>query len=292
MDPDRETNNKDCSMNSLLMLVSLIETAIKEKTIDKMYGDFLEEALKMGLSSYTLNILIINAKKQVENDNTECIDDLIVPFVYRPDIIKPTPKIKYIYKTQEKIVVRNKKGYGFIILLLIVLLLNVALIALFCQYTTERLIDTGNSLSHAESNIDKIKAITQIGNAPIHSFNSWTSTNKERHNSKSNKDYSFTIKQGDKLSFDYNVSSESGFDKLNVYLYTHSDTTILLTKSGLESGTKTHTFHNDGNIVVRFEYSKDASVHSNNDVVKVSNIHVYKPYSVQINEIKKILNVD
>lgn len=49
-------------MNSLPMLVSLIETAIKEKTIDKMYGDFLEEAIKMGLSSYTLNVLVINAK--------------------------------------------------------------------------------------------------------------------------------------------------------------------------------------------------------------------------------------
>jgi len=277
-------------MNSLPMLVSLIETAIKEKTIDKMYGDFLEEALKMGLSSYTLNILIVNAKKRIENGDTDCNDDLITPFVYRSDIIKPKPE--YIYKTQEKVIVKNKKGYGFIISLVIILLLNVGIIALFNQNITEDLIDIRNSLSSAESKIDKVKAIARIGNLPIHSFNSWTSTNKEHHNSKSNKDYSFTIKQGDKLSFDYNVSSESGFDKLNVYLYAHSDTTILLTKSGLESGTKTYTFRNDGNIVVRFEYSKDASVHSNNDVVKVSNIHVYKPYSVQINEIKKILNVD
>lgn len=291
MDFSGETNNKDCTMNSLPMLVSLIETAIKEKTIDKMYGDFLEEAVKMGLSSYTLNVLIINAKKRIENGNTDSNDDIIIPFVYRSDIIKPKPEIKYIYKTQEKIVIRNKKGYGFIMSLIIVLLLNVVIIALFCQNTTEDLINTSNSLSSIERKVEKVNAITQIGSTPIHSFKSWTSTNKE-HNTKSNKDYSFTIKKGDKFSFDYNVSSESGYDKLNVYLYTHSDTTKLLTKSGVESGTKTHTFNNGGDVVVRFEYSKDGSYHRNNDVVKVSNINVYKPYNIQINEIKELLSLD
>lgn len=291
MDFSGETNNKDCTMNSLPMLVSLIETAIKEKTIDKMYGDFLEEAVKMGLSSYTLNVLIFNAKKRIENGNTDSNDDVIIPFIYRPDIIKPKPEIKYVYKTQEKIVIRNKKGYGFIMSLIIVLLLNVVIIALFSQNTAEDLIATSNSLSSIERKVEKVNAITQIGSTPIHSFKSWTSTNKE-HNTQSNKDYSFTIKKGDKLSFDYNVSSESGYDKLNVYLYTHSDTIKLLTKSGVESGTKTHTFNNGGDVIVRFEYSKDGSYHRNNDVVKVSNINVYKPYNVQINEIKELLSLD
>ena len=278
-------------MNSLLMLLSLIEIAIKEKTIDKMYGDLLEETIKMGLSSYTLNVLIISAKKRIENGNTDSNDDVIIPFIYRPDIIKPKPEIKYVYKTQEKIVIRNKKGYGFIMSLIIVLLLNVVIIALFSQNTAEDLIATSNSLSSIERKVEKVNAITQIGSTPIHSFKSWTSTNKE-HNTQSNKDYSFTIKKGDKLTFDYNVSSESGYDKLNVYLYTHSDTTKLLTKSGVESGTKTHTFNNGGDVIVRFEYSKDGSYHRNNDVVKVSNINVYKPYNVQINEIKELLSLD
>ena len=108
MDFSRETNNKDCTMNSLPMLVSLIETAIKEKTIDKMYGDFLEEAIKMGLSSYTLNVLIINAKKRIENGNTDSNDDIIIPFIYRPDIIKPKPEIKKII--QEKVVYKRPRG--------------------------------------------------------------------------------------------------------------------------------------------------------------------------------------
>lgn len=117
MDFSGETNNKDCTMNSLPMLVSLIETAIKEKTIDKMYGNFLEEAVKMGLSSYTLNVLIFNAKKRIENGNTDSNDDVIIPFIYRPDIIKPKPEIKYVYKTQEKIIIRKEKGYVFFIIL-------------------------------------------------------------------------------------------------------------------------------------------------------------------------------
>lgn len=291
MDFSGETNNKDCTMNSLPMLVSLIETAIKEKTIDKMYGDFLEEAAKMELSSYTLNVLIINAKKRIENGNTDSDDDILIPFVYRSDIIKPKPEIKYVYKAQEKIVIRNKKGFGFIMSLIIVLLLNVVIISLFSQDTKEDLIITSNSLSSIERKVEKVNAITQIGSTPIHSFKSWTSTNKE-HNTKSNKDYSFTIKKGDKLSFDYNVSSELGYDTLNVYLYTHSDTTKLLTKSGVELGTMTHTFNNGGDVIVRFEYSKDGSYHRNNDVVKVSNINVYKPYNVQINEIKELLSLD
>lgn len=291
MDFSRETINKDCMKNSFPILVSLIETAIKEKNIDKMYDDFLEEALKMGLSSYTLNVLIVNAKKRMENDDADCNDDIIPPFIYKPDIVKPKPEKEYIYETQEKIVVKNKKEYGFLISLIIILLLNVGIIALFCQNTTRILISTNNSLDSIESKIDKIKAIAQIGDTPIYSFHPWTSTNKENY-SKSNKDYSFTIKQGDKLSFDYNVSSESGYDKLNVYLYAHSDTVKLLTKSGVESGTKTHIFNKSGDIIVRFEYSKDGSFHKNKDAVEVSNINVYSSNKNQISEIKKILNMD
>lgn len=292
MDFSREANNKDCLMNSLPMLVSLIETAIKEKTLDKMYGDFLEEALKMGLSSYTLNVLIVNAKKSIENNDGDCDDNSVIPFIYRTDVIKPKPEIQFVYKTQEEIVVKNKKGYGFIIALIIVLLLNVGIIALFCQNTTNALISTNYSLSSIVSKLDKVKAITQIGDAPICSFDSWTSTNKE-HNSKSNKDYSFIVKRGGyKLSFDYDVSSESEYDKLNVYLFTHSDTINLLTISGVKSGTKTYILDHSGYITVRFEYNKDGSYHKNKDVVKISNINVYKPYNVQINEIKEILNAD
>lgn len=131
MDFSREANNKNCSMNSLPMLVSLIETAIKEKTIDKMYGDFLEEAIKMGLSSYTLNVLVINAKNRIENEDIDNSDDLIIPFVYRQDIIKPEPEIKKII--QEKVVYKKAKGFVTLIVSSILLLISAFLI-IFINY--------------------------------------------------------------------------------------------------------------------------------------------------------------
>ena len=274
-------------MNSLQMLVSLIETAIKERTLDKLYGDFLEEALKLGLSSYTLNILIVNTKKKIEDSNDDSDDDLILPFIYRPDIIKQDPEIK----VQDKQVVRNKKGYGFIISLVIVLLMDVGIIAMCCHRAQIDSRDTHKSLDSLETKMDKIKSIAQIDNAPVYSFDPWTSTNKQ-NNTKSNKDYSFTIQRGDKLSFDYDVSTELGYDELNVYLYANSDTLRLLTESGIASGTKTYIFDNSGDVTVQFEYSKDDSYNRNNDVVEISNINVYRPYNVQINEIKRILNDD
>ena len=287
MDISREADNKNCTMNSLQMLVSLIETAIKERTLDKLYGDFLEEALKLGLSSYTLNILIVNTKKKIEDSNDDSDDDLILPFIYRPDIIKQDPEIK----VQDKQVVRNKKGYGFIISLVIVLLMDVGIIAMCCHRAQIDSRDTHKSLDSLETKMDKIKSIAQIDNAPVYSFDPWTSTNKQ-NNTKSNKDYSFTIQRGDKLSFDYDVSTELGYDELNVYLYAHSDTLRLLTESGIASGTNTHIFDNSGDVTVRFEYSKDDSYSKDKDVVEISNINVYRPYNVQINEIKRILNDD
>lgn len=287
MDISREADNKNCTMNSLQMLVSLIETAIKERTLDKLYGDFLEEALKLGLSSYTLNILIVNTKKKIEDSNDDSDDDLILPFIYRPDIIKQDPEIK----VQDKQVVRNKKGYGFIISLVIVLLMDVGIIAMCCHRAQLDSRDTHKSLDSLETKMDKIKSIAQIDNAPVYSFDPWTSTNKQ-NNTKSNKDYSFTIQRGDKLSFDYDVSTELGYDELNVYLYANSDTLRLLTESGIASGTNTHIFDNSGDVTVRFEYSKDDSYSKDKDVVEISNINVYRPYNVQINEIKRILNDD
>lgn len=286
MDSSREANNKNSSMNSLPMLVSLIETAIKEKSIDRMYNDFLEEGLKMGLSSYTINILIINAKKRLENDESDDGDDVINPFIYRIDIIKPKPEFKYIYK----VIFKNKRGFGFIISILFVLLIDMGILALYLINVRNSLTYLESKIGKLESKIGKIKSIVNIGSDPIQSFSSWKSTNNE-HNSKSNKDYCFDVKSGDKISFEYDVSSEYNYDKLNVYLYTQSDTTNLMTKSGLESGTKTHSFNKDGKVTIRFEYSKDVSFNRYNDVVKVSNINIYRPFDVQINEIKKILDI-
>lgn len=137
-------------MNSLPMLVSLIETAIKEKTIDKMYGDFLKEAVKMGLSSYTLNVLIFNAKKRIENGNTDSNDDVIIPFIYRPDIIKPKPEIKKII--QEKVVYKRPKGCIALIVGTILLFIFGFLIISIKYAEIDRLKQTNDKLQQTIDN--------------------------------------------------------------------------------------------------------------------------------------------
>ena len=166
MDFSGETYNKDCTMNSLPMLVSLIETAIKEKTIDKMYGDFLEEAIIMGLSSYTLNVLIINAKKRIENGNTDSNDDIIIPFVYRSDIIKPKPEIKKII--QEKVVYKKPKGYLALIVCAILLFILVFLIIYIKHGEIDRLQQT---IADQSSRISIQSDSIRLKNSLINSYN-------------------------------------------------------------------------------------------------------------------------
>ncbi len=274
-------------MKSLPMLISLIETSINEKTLDTMYSDFLEEAIKIGISSYTLNVLIENIKKANENKSTEDNDSILTPFIFRQNIIGPKIEVEERLQTQGLTFV-NKKGYGYIISLVIILLFNVVLFALFCQRTSIDLLRINESLDAAETKISKAMEITDIGSAPILSFKSWASTNKE-HNSESHKDYNMSIKTGDKLSFDYDVSAEN-YDTLNVYLINDSGTTKILSKRGIESGEKSHYFSEDGDVTIRFEYSKDYSVSKHDDGAKVANIKVYKPLKVQITEIKSILS--
>ncbi len=189
MDFSGETNNKDCTMNSLPMLVSLIETAIKEKTIDKMYGDFLEEAAKMELSSYTLNVLIINAKKRIENGNTDSNDDILIPFVYRSDIIKPKPEIKKII--QEKVVYKKPKGYIALIVGPILLFILVLLIISNKHGEIDRLqqtIDDQSSIISLQS--DSIRLNNSLINSYNQELNNVTRFTSSTGASMRNNDYS------------------------------------------------------------------------------------------------------
>lgn len=70
-------------MNSLQTLISLIATAIKKNNIDKMYGNLLTEAHRLGLSSYTLNVLILKTKNLIENKNVKGELPINHQFIYR-----------------------------------------------------------------------------------------------------------------------------------------------------------------------------------------------------------------
>ena len=84
-------------------------------------------------------------------------------------------------------------------------------------------------------------------------YSDWTSTNKGQSSTTSSNSYTITANAGDVLTFDWLVSSESGWDKLIV---TIGDSEIL-NKSGELSGTYQHTFTSSGTYTMVVKYTKD-----------------------------------
>ena len=122
------------------------------------------------------------------------------------------------------------------------------------------------SLKTAEINIDGGED-TEDTSAPL-TFDDWTSTNTAP-SSVSSKTYTFTVQGESTLSFDWWVSSESGYDKLIATL----DGTAILEKSGITSVTFTKTV-GSGSHTLDVKYSKDDSNSYGQDKAKVSNIKV------------------
>ena len=99
-------------------------------------------------------------------------------------------------------------------------------------------------------------------------FADWTSTNHSS-SSTSSETYTFTVAASATLSFDWWVSSESGYDKLIVTL----DGATILEKSGSLSGTYNHAI-TQGEHTLVVKYTKDGSDSSGSDQASVSNIVV------------------
>ncbi|MCQ2235623.1 MAG: leucine-rich repeat protein [Bacteroidales bacterium] len=97
----------------------------------------------------------------------------------------------------------------------------------------------------------------------------WTSGNKGVNNSSSTLSMDITAKAGDKLTFDYSVSSESGCDLLKIYL---GNSQIGSSYSGSASGKFDYTFSSDMNTTLKFVYSKDGSVNNGSDQATISNV--------------------
>lgn len=99
-------------------------------------------------------------------------------------------------------------------------------------------------------------------------FEDWTSDNHD-DGSSSSMTWNFTCQQeGTLLSFDYAVSSEGGYDNLNVTL----DGETLLNVSGEESGTYTKVLNDVTEHVLMAQYSKDGSGSNGSDNGSVRNI--------------------
>ena len=98
-------------------------------------------------------------------------------------------------------------------------------------------------------------------------YSDWTSTNKGQSSSTSLNTYTITANAGDVLTFDWLVSSESGYDYLIVTL----DGTQILKKSGELSSTYQYTFTSSGTYSMVVKYTKDESENKGSDYAKVYN---------------------
>lgn len=280
-------------MSEISTLISLIETAIKEKTIDKAYNAFLEEALRLGISSYSLNRLIGCIKNKIETPHEVSLAANQIPFIQQITSIELEPEIRYVDRVVEKVVVKKPKR-GCIVGLIIALALSIFFFVFIIlgmtselRFQEETIKSQENQIATINKKFDKIKSALNdsvIYCSPI----SWSSTNK-KHNSSSYIDYNVNVKKGDKLQFDYIISSESLFDELSVYAINNTDSTKIFVESGFENGKKLYSFTQGGDVVIRFRYKKDGSVHKGDDVVNISNVSIYTPANVRLQLIKDII---
>lgn len=99
--------------------------------------------------------------------------------------------------------------------------------------------------------------------------NSWQSTNHEEC-SESILSFNHSFNVGDILSFDWAVSSEEMFDKLQCYIGDE----LLFEKSGNQRGSFSYTFQAATKGKLRFVYAKDNMVNVANDNVQISNVKI------------------
>ena len=92
--------------------------------------------------------------------------------------------------------------------------------------------------------------------------------------------FTFKTKEAGKISFDWKVSSESGYDKLNVTL---NGTSIVSNKSGIQSSSYNATLAANTNYTLIFKYTKDSSVNSGEDKATITNLRINATLSDEIN---------
>ena len=109
--------------------------------------------------------------------------------------------------------------------------------------------------------------------AGAQTFKDWTSTNGGTNSSTSQNSYTVGVVSGCTLTFDWSVSSESGYDYLIVTL----DGTQLLKKSGTASGSYTHEFTGAGVYTLVAQYTKDGSASSGSDQAQITNCTLTVP---------------
>lgn len=278
-------------------LIELVELSVKSKTIIKDYPDFLKSCHELGVSSYILNIIIQRVKQSQENDSRRQEEDTY--FISNTvESRSPDREEKKGTQTITKIEKKTNKAAWFFIIFLVAICLGDVLYIFNLIENKEKIKNELNELNiRNEEGLRKLELVSDLTSSLSEdaSFSDWTSSNHE-HSTESHADYVFRASAGDKLSYNYFVSSESGYDYLTVTLEEPMDldtlgTTKELTKvSGIVNNSKSYVFNHTTNCILRVKYTKDGSVHSGNDNAGVSNINLHRNYKSILDSIKNVIN--
>lgn len=249
--------NKSVTLRDIIDFVDLY---VQENSIEANYNSLLETCKSIGVSSYTLNLLIRKVKDARKNTSENRNFDLL-PVVDTVPCKKKTPpknKTRIVYKTN------NKAWGGFMCLLILIYF-----ITMFVMKN-----NNARKITSARSEIrNYLMAAMDSSNVSSFRSSDWHSINKD-HNSISEMKRVIRAKEGDSFSFDYEVSSEFTYDWLTVYVHRpiKSDSLILVRKSGDESGHIKYQFEKEGTYKFTFRYSKDASISKYRDKAIIKNV--------------------
>lgn len=251
-------------------LLSDIRNGVRQNSIESEYKDLLWFSNMLGLSSFILNELIIEAKNQLDSNSVN-EDKNLESFLF---VNRPQTKVetKIVYKEPDIRGLHKRTGTGYV----------VAALMFFVGVCFYLLYGMNNEMNKANSLLSKVNHVVSDFHAAIEPdrFSSWTSTNK-KDNTVSSKELTLDVHAGEELSFNYEVSSEYKYDFLSVTLLTSGLTQQLVRVSGIESGIKHFVFPSDGEVLVRFEYRKDGSDSRNEDSASVTDICLYKSREAQ-----------
>ena len=129
-------------------------------------------------------------------------------------------------------------------------------------------------LSRAHNVINNIQGVIEkhaLSNEEA--FSDWTSSNHE-DNSSGTCEYEFEASAGDKLSFDYDVDSES-YDHFICNLVHNGNASKISDVSGLNRrGVVRHTIKDDGSYELKLLYKKDGTIRSGRDNARIYNIRL------------------
>lgn len=283
----------DDNMLTFRDFIELVDLSVKSKTIEKDYPSFLKGCRELGISSYILNIIIQRSKQSQENDSLRQEEDTC----FISNTVESRSKDKEKKKetqTITKIEKKTNKTAWFFIIFLVAICLGDVLYNFYLIENNEKMKNELNELNiRNEEELRKLELVSDLtsGLSEDASFSDWTSSNHE-HSTESHTAYGLQASVGDKLSYNFFVSSESGFDYLTVTLEESTDTLPKeLTKvSGTVNSSKSYTFNRKGIYILYVKYAKDGSVHHGNDNAGVSNINLHRNYKSILDSIKNVIN--